>query len=237
MASLRSWLYTGLATAVASLGLSSLLTSRPKTHLVKDATMHRIPAAPVNQGHARMPSSIAWIVLHDTESRAKLSAQAIATHVADPSAENVGEYFRNPLAKVSSHIIVDEDSIVRSVADDFIAYTVGAANAWTLNIEICGFASWSEAEWEAHADTLGLAAQVVAAWCKRYAIPVHLLSLDELRQTAPRARGITTHNDVNLALGVKGGHTDPGKGFPLEAFLDMVRDALDAPPEYQVVLI
>jgi N-acetyl-anhydromuramyl-L-alanine amidase AmpD len=34
--------------------------------------------------------------------------------------------------------------------------------------------------------------------------------------------GIIGHNDVTVAFRIKGGHSDPGKNFPWDDFIDMV---------------
>jgi N-acetylmuramoyl-L-alanine amidase len=68
-------------------------------------------------------------------------------HTAMPSsAVNVGKFFQNPSAKVSSHYIVDRDgTIVRSVPDDQRSWHAGRSsfqgrpdvNAYSIGIEIC----------------------------------------------------------------------------------------------------
>jgi len=104
-----------------------------KTHL----------AAKDNYGAKRNLSGIKYIVLHYTANDGD-SAGGNANYFASP---------HNP--KASAHYFVDDSSVVRSVPDDYVAYSVGgskytdcqrtgggklygkATNANTLNIEMC----------------------------------------------------------------------------------------------------
>ena len=66
---------------------------------------------------------------------------------------------------------------------------------------------------------LARTAQLVAALCRRHSIPVRFLDAKALLRGE---RWITTHAEVTKAYKLST-HTDPGKDFPRDAFLVMVR--------------
>jgi N-acetylmuramoyl-L-alanine amidase CwlA len=65
-----------------------------------------------NYGKKRKTDNIKYIVIHYTGNDGD-------------SDENNGKYFRNNIVKASAHYFVDDDSITRSVPDDYVAYSVG----------------------------------------------------------------------------------------------------------------
>jgi hypothetical protein len=69
-------------------------------------------------------------------------------------------------------------------------------------------------------EVLKRTARLVAYLCHRWGLPVNFVDAAGLR--AGHA-GVTTHAEVTKAFG-KSTHTDPGKGFPMGRFLDMVRE-------------
>lgn len=96
-----------------------------------------------NYGSARDTKSIKYIVIHNTANDGD-------------NAENNGKYFQRDLkaegkSVASAHYFIDNDSVVKSVSDNYVAYSVGgskrsgggaslygiAKNANTLNIEMC----------------------------------------------------------------------------------------------------
>ena len=100
--------------------------------------MNEIWASSTNYGATRPTSNIKYIVIHYTSNNGD-------------TAENNGKYFQGANRKASAHYFVDSDSIVHSVPDNRIAWSVGgnkynnaggrlygiAKNANTLNIELC----------------------------------------------------------------------------------------------------
>lgn len=100
--------------------------------------INEIWASSTNYGATRPTSNIKYIVIHYTGNNGD-------------TAENNGKYFQGAHRKASAHYFVDSDSIVHSVPDNRIAWSVGgnkyhnaggrlygiAKNANTLNIELC----------------------------------------------------------------------------------------------------
>lgn len=65
-----------------------------------------------NYGKKRNTDNIKYIVIHYTGNDGD-------------SDENNGKYFKNNIVKASAHYFVDDDSVTRSVSDDYTAYSVG----------------------------------------------------------------------------------------------------------------
>lgn len=108
---------------------------------------------------------IEWIVMHYTANDGD-------------SDESNGRYFQQPLNPVASaHYFVDDDSITRSVPDDFVAYHCGAQtyrhpycrNANSIGVELCD--AKRDGRVMATDKTIANAAELVYQLCKQYGIP------------------------------------------------------------------
>lgn len=142
---------------------------------------------------------ITAIVLHDTGD-------------ATTKAQQIGSYFQNPEAEVSSHYTIGKDgAIVQSVEDGNRAWHAGVSsfqgrddvNDYSLGIEICNSGSGSDPFTDAqYESTINL----VAWMCKTYNLPVDR---------------ITGHRDIALPKGRK---VDPADNFDW----DRVRKGVEA---------
>lgn len=153
------------------------------------------------------------IVIHSMESQEKPN-----------TAETVAAWFSGPTApKASAHVCVDSNSAVTVVADSDIAWAAPGANNDGLHIEIAGRAEQSRADWnDAYSRrALNQAAKVAAAWCIKYKIPAVLLTPDEVEDG--KSKGICGHITVTKAFPKLGTHTDPGKFFPWDLFIEHVQ--------------
>ena len=65
-------------------------------------------------------------------------------------------------------------------------------------------------------------AKLTAGICKRWNIPVKYIDREGLKRGE---RGITTHNEITFAFR-KSTHTDPGKHFPMDQYLEWVNEAM-----------
>jgi N-acetyl-anhydromuramyl-L-alanine amidase AmpD len=144
------------------------------------------------------------------------------------TAENVAKWFAGPTSnKASAHYCIDSDTIIQAVKDDDVAWHAPGANYDGLGFEHAGRASQGGGEWgdDYSKAMLKLSAKLVAEKCKQYDIPPVWLYPADLR--AGR-RGITSHANVSEAFH-RSDHTDPGRGFPIQRYLRLVREALGTP--------
>ncbi len=138
------------------------------------------------------------------------------------TAENVAHWFAGPTApKASAHYCIDSNSVIGCVKDTDVAWHAPGANHNGLGFEHAGRAAQSAADWSDPYSTqmLELSAQLVAAKCREYDIPVQWLRPADLQ--AGR-RGITGHVDVSRAF-KRSDHSDPGTSFPIERYLKLVK--------------
>lgn len=154
-------------------------------------------------------------------------------------AEALARYFQTTNVKVSAHYNIDSKSIVRSVLEKDIAYHAPGANHNGLGFEHAGYMRQTRAEWQdPYSEAmLRLSAELAANVVDRRNIPIQYVNIAGLR--AGR-RGVTTHRDVSLAFG-RSKHMDPGAGFPMNHYLDLVRSyasggALPPPPHFGEVV-
>lgn len=166
--------------------------------------------------------NIDLIVLHSMEAPEKGN-----------TAENTAAYFAGRNAPVASaHYCIDDNSIVQCVRDRDVAYAAPGANHNGIQIEHAGYARQSTGEWADIYSTAMLcrSAALVGQKIKQNQIPILFRAATDLQVGGLRGRGITTHNEVTRAFR-KSDHTDPGIGFPMSVFLDLVRKSLSADPK------
>jgi N-acetyl-anhydromuramyl-L-alanine amidase AmpD len=159
-------------------------------------------------------NAIDVIVIHTMESPEK-----------PDTAESVAAWFAGSTApQASAHYCIDADSIVECVRDTDVAWHAPGANHNGLGLEHAGRAAQSAADWsdDYSLRLLDLSAELVAQKCDKYDIPAVWLSAAQLRAGK---RGITGHVQVSQAF-KRTDHTDPGKFFPVEAYIARVREHL-----------
>lgn len=150
------------------------------------------------------------IVLHTSEG-----------HEGMNSARGTAAWFVNPASMVSAHAIVDDREVIQCAEWDQIAWHAGAANGFSIGIELAGAAEQTGEQWldPFSVAMLKRAAALFADLCIFYAIPVVRLSVDDVKanHAGGSVKGICAHVDVSTALG--GTHWDPGPNFPWLNFL------------------
>lgn len=138
-------------------------------------------------------------------------------------AEWCAHYF-NGGVQASAHFEIDPGLIVQSVDLDKGAWACPYFNHSGIQIEHAGYADSTDWNSKNARRMLTRSAHLSAWLCERYDIPVRRLSLDEVRQG--NVKGFLGHWDATLA-GVGGNtHHDPGKDFPWDWYLDLVKGYL-----------
>jgi hypothetical protein len=158
----------------------------------------------VRRSGARDLSQIGLVVIHCTQSN---------------SARSSAQWFANPAAQGSAHIVVDDFECYRTLEDDDIPWGAKGANTRGFHIEIAGWAQWNRQRWLNHERGLRRAAFKGAFHADKFRIPIRLLTVAQLRSGQ---RGFATHHLCCQAF--TGTHTDPGSHFPIEQFLNWTRD-------------
>lgn len=155
---------------------------------------------PDNMDGSRPLSAIRMILVHCTQGD---TAEGAAVYWARPHVERGTEG--------SAHVVFDDDSAIRAVDDDQIAYGAFGFNTVGLHIEMAGHVEWTRDTWLGHDATLRQAAAFQAAAHKAYGVPF-AWSL---------THGYHSH------AGLPGNdHTDPGPNFPWDVYRGYVKDGL-----------
>ncbi len=146
------------------------------------------------------------IVLHSTEGW---------NYEGTADLKGLASWFDTPAAQASSHVATDADGhSARFVADDARAWHSAAYNAVSLGIEQVGHASqqtWDEAE-------LKETARWIAKWSLRHDIPIQH---GRASNGKVRRAGVVLHSELGAE---GGGHSDPGRGYPMGKVLDLARE-------------
>jgi hypothetical protein len=117
----------------------------------------------------------------------------------------------------SSHAVADDTELIENcVPYDRAAWTLRNGNEESDNLELCGFASWSRAEWlNNHQGMLNQAALWIRRRCNARGVPIVKLSAADVRA---RKAGVIGHVDYTNGTG-DGTHWDPGPGFPWDVVI------------------
>lgn len=145
------------------------------------------------------------------------------TPETNTAAEGVANYFASPATGASTHLVGDNDSVIRCVKDEDTAWGAAGANADGLHYELAGVAQQSAEEWADPYSTaaIGLASEAFREWAKEHEIPMRKLSVEEVRDGV--TKGICGHDDVYQAFGEGDYRSDPGAAFPWDQFIALVQ--------------
>jgi hypothetical protein len=166
----------------------------------------------IHHSGLRNPKQIERICIHCT--------QYDDPKTPDKGAEILGGMTQTKSYQASPHCGIDDDSIQQYLPPTYRGWQVLGDNAESIGIEFFGFAHWSTVEWNKHEKMLDMGAWYIAKQCKKYNIPIRLLTEDQIRRGW---KGIETHALVTKAFNIRGGHTDPGLGFPMGSLLSKAR--------------
>lgn len=172
-----------------------------------------ILSVPGYAGHTSGPNgTVTRVVLHATVSPCIIGG-----------ARSVADYFTRSTAGGLAHYVVDPTQIVQCA--DEAQQTWGAPpNQGSIHVEMCDPQTGNPQRWSdpLHQSMLAIAVPLVRDICVRHGLPLAYVDATQLKAGG---RGITTHADVSAAWR-QTDHTDPGRDFPLTAFVA----AVAAPP-------
>ena len=158
-------------------------------------------------------------------SRGGAKVRLIVIHTAEGATtiEELGSFFSQRSAEVSSHTGIDSKpgTIGEYVRRGDKAWTGAGANPVAVQTELCAFAKWSRSEWNRHPVMLENCARWIAEEAAHFGIPITRLTPTQAQGTG---RGVCQHVDLG-SWG--GGHWDCGGGFPLDDVLEMARGGGD----------
>jgi len=178
------------------------------------------------QSSSRAGAAVLWITIHTAEGPTdEFPAQP---DLDAGSAQDLLTFFEGKTDR-SCHAIADDDVLLDNLVDYArAAWTLRAGNPRSDNLEMCGLASWSRAEWLTHTGMLRNAARWVADRLKARGMPVHRVTVAEC--SARSARGYMDHNTYTVATG-DGTHWDCGPNFPWDVFGGYVTEAFNGTQE------
>lgn len=138
----------------------------------------------------------------------KVSLVIVHTAQGARNVESLGAYFANAGNQVSSHVGIDDRTVMQYVPYSMAAWTAGGANSISDQAELCGFAEWTREQWIGeHRHMLELTAAWVRERCLARGIPIRKLTP---AQVAAGESGVCGHGDWSSAMN-DGNHWDPGE--------------------------
>jgi len=184
------------------------------------------------QVHKRMTAAAGSYPSPNYSSRNGTAVTGVVIHTAEgpTDADALGAYFAQVKVQVSSHAGADDSKRVNYVDPQYEAWTLRNGNPWTDNLEMCGFASWTRAQWLTHPGMIQQAAEWVAERCHARNVPPVRLTPADI--AAGRRSGYFAHWDYTQATG-DGTHWDVGTAFPWDVFAGLVQAAYNGTPTPQ----
>ncbi len=159
-----------------------------------------------HQSGTRPNSAVHLIVLHSTE--------------GGGTARDVAHYFTSPNSGGSAHLVIDDTSCYRCLANTVVPWGAPGANVDGFHVEQVGYAAWTTDMWLAHPGMLERVAYIVHSHV--FSIPITFVKASGLQGGR---HGVTTHAEVSKAFpNDAGNHHDPGTGYPLEHVLTLARN-------------
>lgn len=153
------------------------------------------------------------VAVANSSSRNKARVLWVTVHTAEGirKAADLKLFFDRSTTS-SAHAVADDVTLLDNLVPyERASWTLRDGNARSDNLELCGFAAWTRAEWLVdHPGMLHNAAIWIQRRCAARGIPLVKLTPADVR--AGRA-GVIGHADYTQGTG-DGTHWDPGPGFP-----------------------
>lgn len=157
-------------------------------------------------------------------SRGGAAVRLIVIHTAEGATtiEELGNFFASTSSGVSSHSGIDDKLgvIGEYVKRSGKAWTAANANPVAVQTELCAFAAWSAAQWDAHPNMLENCARWIAEEARAFDLPLTKLSSSQAQGSG---RGVCQHADLG-SWG--GGHWDCGASFPIDSVIARAKELL-----------
>lgn len=158
----------------------------------------------------------------------------LVVHTAEGArtATALGAWFAQKAAKSSSHDGVDGSQQIGYVHYPQQSWTVRGGNPISENVELCGFAKWTRAQWLSTGVVdqvtnpramLRRCSQWLAERSKANNIPLRKLTPAQVKAGM---NGVIGHADWTVGMR-DGTHTDPGEGFPWDVVIADARKFAD----------
>lgn len=166
-----------------------------------------------NNYSSRNGQKVIWVAIHTTEG------------IMD--ANDLGYYWQR-VTDGSSHAGCDNNKTKTYIDPQYASWTLLNGNRKSVNMEICGWARWTRAEWLGpQRGRLVQAANWARQMCDRFGIPKRHIGAEGV---ARNEAGIIGH--VDYTNGARdGSHWDPGPGFPWDVFITLVNGGDDVSAE------
>lgn len=151
---------------------------------------------------SRSGARVLWVVVHTAEGIRKAS--------------DLKSFFERS-TNSSSHAVADDVTLLDNLVPyDRAAWTLRNGNSRSDNLELCGFASWSRAEWlNNHQGMLNNAAAWIRSRCLARGIPIRKI---DAAAVGRNEAGVIGHVDYTNGKH-DGSHWDPGPGFPWDVVI------------------
>jgi hypothetical protein len=169
---------------------------------------------------SRSGARVLWVVVHTAEGIRKAS--------------DLKAFFERS-TNSSSHAVADDVTLLDNLVPyDRAAWTLRNGNSRSDNLELCGFANWSRAEWlNNHQGMLNNAAAWIRSRCLSRGIPIHKI---DAAAVGRNEAGVIGHVDYTNGKH-DGSHWDPGPGFPWDVVIARAAQGGAAPiPEEDMPL-
>jgi N-acetyl-anhydromuramyl-L-alanine amidase AmpD len=173
-----------------------------------------------------------------SSSRNGAKVRLIAVHTTEgiKKVTDLRAFFDRADAGGSSHAAADNTGALHGpdkgyVPYDRAAWTLRSGNPISDNLEYCGWAKTTRAQWLSdEAKGLEAIAQWVAERCRARGIPPVKLTPAEVKAGKS---GVIGHTDWTTGMN-DGTHWDPGPGFPWDVVMARVKQIIDGDEEFSV---